>query len=158
MKHCLSISPANRQGGVSIITAIFFLLLFASLAAFMAHIMAEAHLSSARDVGGAKAYQAARGGVEWALYQLDPNAQSSSLPSCPSGTLTAIPDHSVAVTCVAYPSATTYYREGSKTIRIFQITATATATSALAPGIERQIVVTVEKCRDTTMTVAPYDC
>jgi MSHA biogenesis protein MshP len=149
-----------RQRGISIIAAIFLLLLMAALAAFMANIISATHINAAADVGGTRAYLAARAGVEWGMFQLDPNAQSAGVPKCSSAstTLTTIPGHSVKVDCVAYPLDGTVYTEGSRTLRIFLITATATAQGVKAPGIERQVVVTIEKCRDTTITAAPYDC
>lgn len=149
-----------RQRGLSVITAIFLLLLMSMLAAAMVSIVSTSHLNMAADIGGSRAYQAARGGVEWAMFQLDPNAQSASLPTCASasGTLSGFTGHSVVVTCTSYPSDTTYYEESTRQIRIFQITATATAVGAKAPGIERKIVVTLEKCRDFLVAGAPYDC
>ncbi len=149
-----------RQTGVSLVAGIFLLLLMAGLAAFMASILSATHVNLAADVGGSRAYQAARAGVEWGMYQLDPNAQSAALPTCAaaSGTVSAIAGYSVAVSCVAYPSDTTVYQEGGKQIRVFRIIATATAPGARAPGIERQVAVTVEKCRDVAITAAPYDC
>lgn len=160
MKAFVLTPSCSRQRGVSIISAIFLLLLMAGLAAYMANIISVAHVNSAADVGGSRAYQAARGGVEWGMFQLDPNAASASLPTCAtaSGTLTAIPNHSVVVSCVPYPSDSAVYQEGSRQIRIFQITATATALGVKAPGIERQVVVTIEKCRDSAITVAPFEC
>ncbi|RIX46940.1 MAG: hypothetical protein D3M94_09575 [Rhodocyclales bacterium GT-UBC] len=145
---------------MSIISAIFLLLLMAGLAAYMASILSVAHINSAADIGGSRAYQAARAGVEWGMFQLDPNAASSALPTCAtaSGTLTTIPGHSVEVQCVAYPGDSTVYREGARQIRIFRITATATAQDVKMPGIQRQVVVTLEKCRDSAITVAPFDC
>jgi MSHA biogenesis protein MshP len=149
-----------QESGVSVIAAVFLLLLMASLAAFMTSLISVSHSNLAADIGGERAYQAARAGVEWGMYQLDPNAASSTLPTCASaaGTLTTIPNHSVVVTCTAYPSDSTSYSEGSKSIRIFRIIAKASATGAKAPGVERQIEVTVEKCRDSAISTAPYDC
>jgi MSHA biogenesis protein MshP len=148
------------QRGASLIAAIFLLLLLAGLAAFMASILSATHVNFAADIGGSRAYQAARAGVEWGMFQLDPNAQSSALPTCASasGTLNAIPGHTVVVTCVPYPSDATSYQEGAKQIRIFRLVSTATAIGVRAPGIERQVVVTIEKCRDPAITVAPFDC
>lgn len=153
-------SVSRLQRGASLITAIFLLLLLAGLAALMATILSATHINFAADVGGSRAYQAARAGVEWGMYQLDPNAQSAALPTCAaaSGTVTAIAGYSVAVSCVAYPSATTVYQEGGKQIRVFRIVATATALGVKAPGIERQVAVSIEKCRDVAITAAPYDC
>lgn len=153
-----------RQRGVSVITAIFFLLLFAALAALMANVISTAHTTSAEDVLGARAYQSARAGVEWGLYQvLDPEnttatSATAPLPDCPPSS--SLPDTAatVLVGCTAYPAvAPNYYEEGTKRLRIYHITARATIPG---PGltIERQVEVTAEKCRDTASTVAPYDC
>lgn len=148
------------QHGVSIITAIFLLLLFATLAALMANLISTAHTTAAEDVLGARAYQAARGGAEWGLYQvLDPmNATALSataaLPAC-FGSPASVPGMgaTVSVACTAFGD----YQEGSKVVRIYRIASTATLPG---PGItvERQVQVTAEKCRDSASTVAPYDC
>jgi len=155
MSQSASLSPKCRQGGVSIIAAIFFMLLFSAIAAAMVSLTTTSNVTSAFDIQGVRAYQAARGGVEWGMFQLDPNGLGSGLPACPAAAVvTAIPGHSVAVSC----AASVDYSEGSKTIRIFRIVAVATALGARAPGIERRLEVTLEKCRDSAITVAPYDC
>ena len=74
-------SSRRRQKGVSLVAGIFLLLLMAGLAAGMATVMSTAHVNSAADIGGARAYQAARAGAEWGMYQLDPNALSAGLPA-----------------------------------------------------------------------------
>jgi MSHA biogenesis protein MshP len=148
-------SSRPQQSGISLITGIFLLLLMSLLAAAMASLVSTSHVNMAADIGGARAYQAARAGVEWGMYQLDPNGQSAGLPSCPPATtLTAFPGYSVAVSCPVSAN----YTEGSKSIRIFRVVAVATATGVKAPGIERRVEVTFEKCRDSTITTAPYDC
>lgn len=136
-----------QQCGISVIAGIFLLLLMAVLAAVMANLVSTAHMNMAADIGGARAYQAARAGAEWGMFQLDPNAQTATLPPCVNGA-PAIPGYGVAVTCAAQN-----YTEAGRQISIYRITSVATA-----PGIERQIEVTVEKCRDATITAAPYDC
>lgn len=142
-----------RQRGVSLIAGIFLLLLMASLAAVMVNLVSTAHVNTAADVGGARAYQAARAGAEWGMYQLDPNAQTAALPPCVDGS-PAIPGHTVTVTC-----SSSNYTEAGRQIGIYRIISVATAIGARAPGIERQIEVTVEKCRDpVNVTVAPFDC
>lgn len=150
-----------RQRGASIFLAIFLLLLFGVLAALMARMITTASVSEVQDVEGVRTYQAARAGIEWGLFQLDPDAASAVLPGCfsPNPTaLTAIPGYSVEVGCTPYPGAATSYQEGSRTIRIFRITAKATSSGAPAPGVEREIAATVEKCRDSAVVAAPFDC
>jgi len=146
-------SGRQRQRGVSIITAVFLLMLMAVLAAVIANVVSTAHVNMAADIGGARAYQAARAGVEWGMYQLDPNAQTAGLPPCFPDATPPIPGHAMDVKCKSW--ATT---EGSRLIQIYRITSKATATGVKAPGIERQIEVTLEKCRDAAITSAPYDC
>jgi MSHA biogenesis protein MshP len=143
---------ARRQRGVSIITGVFLLLLMSVLAAVIANVVSTAHVNLAADIGGARAYQAARAGAEWGMYQLDPNAQSAGLPACVNGT-PAIPGHAVTVTCQSWDTT-----EGTRQLRIYRIVSQATATGVKAPGIERLVEVTVERCRDPAITVAPFDC
>lgn len=155
-KPCLQVFsgrvPGHRQRGVSIITGIFLLLLMSVLAAVIASVVSTSHVNSAADIGGARAYQAARAGVEWGMFQLDPNASLPTLTNCVSGT-PPIPGHMVTVNCQSSD-----YTEGSRQIRIYRITSQAVATGAKAPGIEREVAVTVEKCRDSAIASAPYDC
>ena len=146
------IAPPGQQRGVSIITGIFLLLLMAVLAAAIANIVSTAHVNQAADIGGARAYQAARTGAEWGMFQLDPNASVSTLPNCVSGT-PPVPGHTVTVNC-----SSSDFTEATRQIRIYRITSKAIATGVKAPGIERELAVTVEKCRDSSILVAPFDC
>lgn len=142
----------HRQRGLSIITAIFLLLLMAGLAAAMVTVVSSSHANLAADIAGARAYQAARAGAEWGMFQLDPNAQTATLPGCVNGT-PAIPGHTVTVSCQSWDTT-----ENDRQIRVFRITSLAVPTVVKAPGIERLVEVTLEKCRDATIAVAPFDC
>lgn len=149
------------QRGVSVITAIFLLLLMSGLAAFMLNLTSVTNINLASDVGGTRAYQAARAGAEWAMFQLDPNGDTFSnvdLINCPASGGPSIAGYTVSVTCTAYPTGGGHYSEGSKNIRIFRVVSTAVATSAKAPVAERQIEVILEKCRDAAIATPPYDC
>lgn len=145
----------RQQRGVSLITAIFMLLLFAALAAFMASLLTTEHATSAQDVESARALQAARMGAEWGLYQLDPNGSAAGLPGCfAASSLLQYAGYTVEVSC----SVSIPYTEGSRTIRIYSITSTATNGAGAPPrAVERQLNLTVEKCRDSAI-VAPFDC
>ncbi len=156
----LAARSPGQQRGVSVITAIFLLLLMAGLAAFMVSLTSVTSANLASDVGGARAYQAARAGAEWGMYQLDPNADTFSnvdLINCPAVGGPSIPGYTVTVSCTAYPGSG-HYSEGSRNIRIFRIVSLAVATSPKVPVPERQIEVTLEKCRDASITTPPYDC
>ncbi|MCP5268279.1 MAG: hypothetical protein H6943_04465 [Zoogloeaceae bacterium] len=149
----------RRQAGVSIIMAIFLLLLFAAISAFMVSLISTSHVTAAQDVEGSRTYQAARAGVEWGMYQLDADGLNAALPGCfATTTLNQIPNYSVSVACTPFPGAASSYQENGRQVRVYQIVATAVPVVFRAPGVERQISVTVEKCRDPAVTAAPFDC
>ena len=59
-----------KQSGFLLVTAIFLLVILAALGAFILTISGTQQTSSALDVQGTRAYQAARSGIEWGSYQL----------------------------------------------------------------------------------------
>ena len=60
----------KRHSGFSLVTAIFLLVILASLGAFIVTISGVQQTSSALDMQGSRAYQAARAGIEWGTYQV----------------------------------------------------------------------------------------
>lgn len=146
-------ASAPQQRGVSVVMAIFLLLLMSILAAAIATMVSTSHANMAADIGGSRAYQAARAGAEWGMFQLDPNAQTASLPPCFATSTPPIPGHNVTVSC-----SSTDTTEAGRSLRIYRIVSRASATGVKQPGIERQVEVTVEKCRDPAITAPPYDC
>jgi MSHA biogenesis protein MshP len=60
----------KAQRGFAMVTAIFILIVLAALGAFIATVSSNQQIGAALDVQGAQAYQAARAGVEWGLYQV----------------------------------------------------------------------------------------
>jgi MSHA biogenesis protein MshP len=92
--------PARgRSAGVGLVTAIFLLVVMAGLGVAMVTIFTSQQQSSTLDVQGARAYQAARAGIEWGLFQQTRNNR------CDNSTTFALPDSaslagfSVTVTC-----------------------------------------------------------
>lgn len=61
---------ATGQRGFTIVSAIFILVVLAALGAFIAVVSTTQQVGSAMDVQGARAYQAARAGIEWGAYQV----------------------------------------------------------------------------------------
>ncbi|WP_332877925.1 agglutinin biogenesis protein MshP [Massilia sp. S19_KUP03_FR1] len=59
----------QRQTGVGLVTAIFLLVVIAGLAAAMVTVFSSQQAASQLDVQGARAYQAARAGIEWGLFR-----------------------------------------------------------------------------------------
>lgn len=151
------------QRGVSVITAVFILLLLGLLSALIANLMTTVHRTSAQDIEGSRAYQAAQAGIEWGLYHvLDPlNATAwPALPACPAVTpLPQVDGFTVVVHCQRFPDAATVYTEGDRSIAVYRLTATASkGTLGMPDFIERQVSVTASKCRSPSSTAPGNEC
>lgn len=69
-RRVLRVMPSlARSRGIGIITAIFLLVVIAGLAVAMVTVFTTQQISSALDLQGARAYQAARAGVEWGVFK-----------------------------------------------------------------------------------------
>lgn len=129
------------QRGFSIVTAIFLLVVLAAMGAFMVTFSTVQHVTSAQDVQGVRAYQAARAGIEWGAYQAVRNAScvgSTTLPTL-GGTLAGF---AVTVLCTASGP----YTEGSTAVSIYLITSTASqGTVGGITFVERQLQTTIAR-------------
>jgi MSHA biogenesis protein MshP len=87
--------------GFSLVSAIFLLVILAGLGAAIVYISGVQQTSSTLDIQGARAYQAARAGVEWGLFQQIKNASCVDTPgtsfTMPAGTSLSI--FTVTVVC-----------------------------------------------------------
>ena len=112
------------------------------------------HITSAQDLQGSRAYQAARAGIEWGVYQAM-KPEHSNLPAgqtpynCPASTTSlnnlagASTGFSVQVQC-----ASTTNTEGPNQIVVFQFTSTASSGSAgSAQYVARQLSASISTCR-----------
>jgi MSHA biogenesis protein MshP len=61
--------PSTRQAGVGLVTAIFLLVVLSGLGVAMVSLFTSQQASADLDLQGARAYQAARAGIEWGVYQ-----------------------------------------------------------------------------------------
>lgn len=59
----------RRQAGVGLVTAIFLLVVLAGLGVASVTLFTSQQASANLDLEGAKAYQAARAGIDWGLYE-----------------------------------------------------------------------------------------
>lgn len=59
----------RRAGGAGLVTAIFLLVVLAGLAVALVTLFGTQRQSAALDEQGARAYQAARAGIEWGLFR-----------------------------------------------------------------------------------------
>lgn len=139
---------AHGQRGVSIVTAIFLIVILAGLAGFTVRIFSVQQQSSGLDVQGSQAYAAAQSGIDWGAFQalLNSACAASDNPPMPAGPLAQF---TVTVTCAA-----TVHTEAASAVTLYRLTATAcnqpTGAGACpnpAPGdsyVERQVTATVE--------------
>jgi len=133
------------QQGFSLISAIFLLVVIAALGTFAVTLSTTQQQSSALDVMGARAYHAARTGIEWAAFQVvnSPLNAAAPAPCGPTnfalntlgGTLNPF---TVTVNCAAASHV-----EDASTVWIYDVT--AVAQTAGSPGdtgyVERVISV-----------------
>lgn len=127
-------APLVAQRGVSIVAAIFLLLLLGGLAALMVKLSMTQNATSAQDVLGSRAYQAARAGVEWGVYRaLRDGACANSAP------LPALADdlQQFAVEVKCTETSTT---EADAPVKVFRIVSVAKSGTLGRPNyLERQL-------------------
>lgn len=140
--------------GFALPSAIFLIVVLAALGAMAVTVSGLQHTSSARDVMGSKAYQAARAGIEWGAYMV---LQQGSPGACPVTTDIAMPaGMDLTGLTVNVGCARTTADEGPRTtalgnpLEFYVITATACnqppCPNTTNPGpayVERQLQATI---------------
>ncbi len=136
------------QKGFSLVTAIFLLVVLGGLGAVMVTFFSAQQQSSALDVMGARAYQAARAGIEWGAYQVLQNPSvgpttGTCFPAGPSRVLAAgtlagtLSGFEVNVLCSVFPD---------NEATVYHITANAKRGTAGQPDyVEREIQATIAR-------------
>ena len=100
--------------------------------------------SSALDIMGVRAYQAAKAGIDWGAFQLKSGVGGCATASAAAGTITldgTLAPFNVEVTCQAMS-----YSEAAATVTIYNLTSKATygAGPAQPDYVERVINATTE--------------
>lgn len=137
----------RADAGFVLPTAIFLLVILAALGAYMVTLSRTSHISSALDVQGARAYQAARAGIEWAAWQVvDPqNLQPVPTP-CPASPTTLTLGGTLAAFTVEVRCTRTLETDGAENLAIYQIVSTATSGAAdELDFVERQLQASFSK-------------
>jgi MSHA biogenesis protein MshP len=147
--------PSKNQGFL-LPAAIFIVVILAALGAYALNISSVQQATSTQDVQGARAYQTARAGVEWAAYQvLAPG--TTALANCPASTSSlTIDGFTVSVSCTQYAN---YFEQGTDhTIAMYDISSTSSFGVAGSTNyVERKIQLTLSKCLGTDAT-PNYQC
>nr|WP_315398983.1 pilus assembly PilX N-terminal domain-containing protein [uncultured Duganella sp.] len=85
MKHRTISAGKARARGVALVTAIFLLVVLSGLAVAVVSLTSSQQAGAAQDEQGARAYQAARAGVEWALFvSLQRGGVAANPLACPA--------------------------------------------------------------------------
>lgn len=131
-----TIRTRSRHAGFSVITAIFLLVVLSFLGAAMVTFSTAQHESSAMDVVGSRAYQAARVGVEWAAYQVVNGNAAACAKVFAAGDLAGVlAPFTVTVTCS--PTAVT----NESISNVYEVTSVATTgAGAGTPGYVERVI------------------
>jgi len=136
-------SGARRQRGISVIAALFIVLVLAALGAWLVTVTGAQAVSTLHGELGARARYGAHAGLEWALHAIV-NAGGAGL-DCGPGTTSftlgagALAGFDVSVECSVQPVT-----EGARTYQLYQLRSSA---SIGAPGeldrASRSLIATV---------------
>lgn len=141
-RACNCPRPRRFAAGFVLPSAIFLLVILAALAAYMTTLSRTSHVSSALDVQGVRAHQAARAGIEWAAWQVvDPQGLfPPPAPPCPPSPSTVALGGSLAAFTVNVTCARMLVTDGADQIAVYTLTSTATAGAAgTVDFVSRQI-------------------
>lgn len=143
------------QRGFSLVSAIFLLVILSALGVFMLSISTMQQTTSTQDLQGSKAYQAAKAGIEWGVYQIM-TPENSIAPLavvapyvCPaSAPLPALGGALAGFTVTVGCQPLSTYVEGGNTVRVYRLTSTASmGVATKANYIERSMSASVNTCR-----------
>lgn len=141
--------PDSRraESGFVLPGAIFLLVVLAALGGYMVALSRTSQLSSALDIQGVRAYQAARAGIEWAAWQvIDPQTLPPVTTACPASPATLTLAGTLAGFTVTVDCTRTLATDGADTVAVYQITSTATSgVAGEVDYVERQIQATLGK-------------
>lgn len=142
-----TLPPSRDESGFVLPSAIFLVVMLAALGAYMVSLSRTSHISSALDIQGSRAYQAARAGIEWAAWQVvDPQALQPNPAPCPASPTALTLDGTLAGFSVTVSCTRSLAADGADTVAIYEITSTATAGLAgEVDYVERQIHATLAR-------------
>lgn len=155
----------ERARGFALVSAIFLVVILALLAAALVSLSGTQAGGQALDVGGSRAWQAARAGIEWGIAQLsDPrNADAGLSASPPQPPACFASPHAitlgseldgmqVSITCARVTTT-----EADRQLAVYTLTATASGGGGGFP-LARQMQATVARCTDPGGTAPRYAC
>jgi MSHA biogenesis protein MshP len=139
-------SSIKRQQGFALMAALFIIVTLAAIGAYLLTVSTGQVAAASQDEEAARAYQAARTGVDWAAYRVLIGG------GCPAPTDLHLPRNFIAqVTCSAAVET-----EGAQEITAYTVISTGCNATACGPPtppatmpatyVERQLQLTLSKC------------
>jgi len=115
------------QRGFSLISAIFLLVVIAALGTFAVTLSTTQHQSQTMDVMGARGYQAALAGIEWAAFNVtqQPVSSPAAWAGCTAGTAVTVAGNLAPFSPVTVSCSATSAVEGASTIWIYAVSSVA---------------------------------
>ena len=143
----------NRAGGFSLVSAIFLLVVVTLLGAYVATLASSQHISEALDIEGARAYQAARTGVEWGAWQVLQAPAGGFRTTCDGATYAAPTNQALAGLAgnlsgfaVDVQCGSAGATEEGVNVRVYRLTVTASkGTLGGLVYVERQLQATIAR-------------
>ena len=129
-------SRCSRQQGFGLVAAMFLIIVIAWVIAAMARMAITQNATNSFSIQQARAYQAARAGIEWGIARVMADRACSET--------FVLDDFTVAVSC--QPTAATHLPEEGRAVVFVSIQATAEFATADSPDYAfRQVNAVVEK-------------
>ena len=122
-------TAAQRMQGFAIVTAIFILVVLAALGAFIVSISTNQQIGTALDIQGVRAYQAAKSGIEWGIYQIEATPAYNFSYGTPAVAVGNANPNTRA--CPASPAS---FAPAAPTLASFTVTVTCAATADVNNG------------------------
>lgn len=115
----------TRQGGFSLIAVVFIIAVLGSIATFMVLTTGRAQLQSQQALLAARAYQAARAGLEWGIHQAVVNGNGNPA-ACNGASFSpaGLAEFTVNVSCTS-----SVHRDANSDVRVFVVNAVASSGS-----------------------------
>jgi len=108
----------GKQKGFGIVMAMFILVVLALLGVYMVRFAGVQHATSTYALQGARAFQAAKAGLGWAIARINAGGTCANVTAVSPLTFPNLAGFSVALTCSSVP-----YQEGSSAPVIYQLNA-----------------------------------
>jgi MSHA biogenesis protein MshP len=146
---------ARRAKGFALMMAVFLIVTLAAIGVYLVTVSTGQLAAAAQDEQGARAYQAARAGVDWGAYQLLRNSTGAFATGCAAGGATTTQLVTLVQGLAGFYAKVDCDRVGNETeatvnVAVFRLTVTGCNNNPCGAGIvptyvERQLELTVTK-------------